>query len=87
VLLKKRARKLASLPGRKKPNQTVRAPQVVGGGCSGLQYVMDLVDGPKERGYSGANAKTSPRCSIQKARFSVSGSVLDYSERPAKRRL
>ena len=43
------ARKLASLLEEKgKPNGALRLG-VVGGGCSGLQYVMDLVDGPKER--------------------------------------
>src|SRR5947208_15231725 len=45
----KAARKLASLLDEKgKPNGALRLA-VVGGGCSGLQYVMDLVDGPKER--------------------------------------
>src|SRR5256886_17223442 len=43
------ARKLASLLEEKgKPEGALRLA-VIGGGCSGLQYVMDLVDGPKER--------------------------------------
>src|ERR1043166_3384217 len=43
------ARKLASLLEQKgTPNGALRQA-VVGGGCSGLQYVMDLVEGPKER--------------------------------------
>src|SRR5438128_10562524 len=43
------ASKLASLLEEKgKPEGALRL-KVVGGGCSGLQYVMDLVDGPKER--------------------------------------
>ena len=45
----KAASKLASLLEEKgKPDGALRL-KVVGGGCSGLQYVMDLVDGPKER--------------------------------------
>ncbi|PYJ39319.1 MAG: iron-sulfur cluster assembly accessory protein [Verrucomicrobia bacterium] len=41
------ARKLASLLAEKgKPDGALRL-KVVGGGCSGLQYVMDLVDDPK----------------------------------------
>jgi len=40
------ARKLASLLDQKgNPNGALRLA-VVGGGCSGLQYTMDLVDGP-----------------------------------------
>ena len=43
------ANKLASLLEQKgNPNGALRLA-VVGGGCSGLQYAMDLVDGPKER--------------------------------------
>ena len=45
----KAANKLASLLQQKgNPNGALRLA-VVGGGCSGLQYAMDLVDGPKER--------------------------------------
>src|SRR5881628_3588568 len=45
----KAAHKLASLLEEKgKPAGALRLA-VVGGGCSGLQYVMDLVDGPRER--------------------------------------
>ena len=45
----KAANKLASLLQQKgNPNGALRLG-VVGGGCSGLQYAMDLVDGPKER--------------------------------------
>ena len=43
------ARKLASLLKEKgQPDGALRL-KVIGGGCSGLQYVMDLVEGPKER--------------------------------------
>ncbi len=44
----KAACKLASLLEEKgKPNGALRLA-IIGGGCSGLQYVMDLVDGPKD---------------------------------------
>src|SRR5438034_9960417 len=45
----KAASKLAWLLEEKgKPSGALRLA-VVGGGCSGLQYTMDLVDGPNER--------------------------------------
>jgi len=65
------ARKLESLLEEKgKPNGALRLA-VVGGGCSGLQYVMDLIDGPKERDILVVDPKSA---------LFVSGSVLDYSE-------
>src|SRR5439155_6447473 len=43
------SRKLASLLEEKgKPNGALRLA-VIGGGCSGLQYTMDLVEGPANR--------------------------------------
>src|SRR5256885_5550134 len=45
----KAANKLASLLEEKGQPEGALRLKVVGGGCSGLQYVMDLVDGPKER--------------------------------------
>jgi iron-sulfur cluster assembly accessory protein len=75
----KAASKLASLLQQKgNPNGALRLA-VVGGGCSGLQYAMDLVDGPKERDI------LVPTSSIRivvdpKSALFVSGSVLDYSE-------
>ena len=42
---------------------------VIGGGCSGLQYKMDLVDGPANRDI------LDPKSALF-----VTGSVLDYSE-------
>jgi len=59
---------------------------LVGGGCSGLQYVMDLVDG-RRSGIFWCQRKTFASLSIQKSALFVSGSVLDYSEDLAKRRL
>jgi iron-sulfur cluster assembly accessory protein len=73
------ARKLESLLKEKgKPEGALRLA-VVGGGCSGLQYVMDLVDGPKERDIlvpiSNVRLVVDPKSALF-----VSGSVLDYSE-------
>jgi len=73
------ARKLASLLEEKgKPNGALRLG-VVGGGCSGLQYVMDLVDGPKERDILVPTSNIRLVVDPKSALF-VSGSVLDYSE-------
>ncbi len=51
---------------------------VVGGGCSGLQYKMDLVDGPRNRDIlvesSGVRVVIDPKSALF-----VSGSVLDFS--------
>ena len=52
---------------------------VVGGGCSGLQYAMDLVDGPKERDILVPTSSVRIVVDPKSALF-VSGSVLDYSE-------
>ena len=73
------ARKLESLLQDKgKPEGALRLA-VVGGGCSGLQYVMDLVDGPKERDIlvplSNVRLVVDPKSALF-----VSGSVLDYSD-------
>ena len=73
------ARKLESLLKEKgKPEGALRLA-VVGGGCSGLQYVMDLVDGPKERDIlvpiSNVRLDVDPKSALF-----VSGSMLDYSE-------
>ena len=73
------ARKLESpLEEKGKPEGALRLA-VIGGGCSGLQYVMDLVDGPKERDIlvpiSNVRLVVDPKSALF-----VSGSVLDYSE-------
>src|SRR4029450_712200 len=73
------ARKLASLLEEKgKPNGALRRA-VIGGGCSGLQYTMDLVDGPKERDILVPTSNVQLVVDPKSALF-VSGSVLDYSE-------
>ncbi|MDP0489607.1 MAG: iron-sulfur cluster assembly accessory protein [Verrucomicrobiota bacterium JB023] len=52
---------------------------VVGGGCSGLQYQMDLVDGPRDRDVmvtsNGVRVVIDPKSALF-----VSGSELDYSD-------
>ncbi|MBL9115146.1 MAG: iron-sulfur cluster assembly accessory protein [Verrucomicrobiaceae bacterium] len=52
---------------------------VVGGGCSGLQYKMDLVDGPANRDImvnsGGVRVVIDPKSALF-----VSGSELDYSD-------
>ena len=55
------------------------AAYIIGGGCSGLQYVMDLVDGPKERDILVPTQNVHLVVDPKSALF-VSGSVLDYSE-------
>jgi len=52
---------------------------VVGGGCSGLQYKMDLVDGPKDRDILVRSNEVNVVIDPKSALF-VSGSELDYSD-------
>jgi iron-sulfur cluster assembly accessory protein len=52
---------------------------VIGGGCSGLQYKMDLVDGPANRDILVETSNVRVVIDPKSALF-VSGSVLDYSE-------
>jgi iron-sulfur cluster assembly accessory protein len=73
------SRKLASLlEGKGKPNGALRLA-VIGGGCSGLQYTMDLVDGPAERDILVPTSNVRLVVDPKSALF-VSGSVLDFSE-------
>ncbi len=51
---------------------------VVGGGCSGLQYKMDLVDGPRDRDILIASNEVNVVIDPKSALF-VAGSELDYS--------
>jgi len=52
---------------------------VIGGGCSGLQYKMDLVDGPRDRDImvpsNGVNVVVDPKSALF-----VSGSELNFSD-------
>lgn len=52
---------------------------VVGGGCSGLQYKMDLVDGPANRDILVTSNDVRVVIDPKSALF-VSGSELDYSD-------
>ena len=73
------SRKLASLLEEKgKPNGALRLA-VIGGGCSGLQYKMDLVDGPANRDILVESQNVRVVVDPKSALF-VSGSVLDFSE-------
>jgi iron-sulfur cluster assembly accessory protein len=73
------SRKLASLLEEKgKPNGALRLA-VIGGGCSGLQYTMDLVEGPANRDILIPTSNVRLVVDPKSALF-VSGSVLDYSD-------
>jgi len=52
---------------------------VIGGGCSGLQYKMDLVDGPANRDIIVRSNQVQVVIDPKSALF-VSGSELDFSE-------
>jgi len=69
-----RVRSLLQKQGR--PNGVLRVA-VVGGGCSGLQYKMDLQDGPANRDFlvetSGVRVVVDPKSALY-----VTGSELDY---------
>ncbi len=53
--------------------------KVVGGGCSGLQYKMDLVDGPQNRDIMVTSNEVRVVIDPKSALF-VTGSELDYSD-------
>jgi iron-sulfur cluster assembly accessory protein len=73
------SRKLLSLLEKQgRPNGALRVA-VIGGGCSGLQYKMDLVDGPANRDILVQTAGVRVVVDPKSALF-VSGSVLDYSD-------
>ena len=73
------SRKLVSLLEEKgKPNGALRLA-VIGGGCSGLQYTMDLVEGPANRDIL-IQASDVRVVADPKSALFVSGSVLDYSD-------
>jgi len=72
----RRLRSLLEKQGR--PEGALRVA-VIGGGCSGLQYKMDLVDGPMPRDILVLSSKVRVVIDPKSALF-VSGSVLDFSE-------
>src|SRR4051812_11353835 len=73
------ARKLSSLLEKQGRPQGALRIAVIGGGCSGLQYKMDLVDGPANRDIMVPTASVRVVVDPKSALF-VSGSLLDYSE-------
>jgi iron-sulfur cluster assembly accessory protein len=78
-ITEKASDKLVSLLTRQgRPNGALRIA-VVGGGCSGLQYKMDLVDGPANRDILVRSSNVNVVIDPKSALF-VSGSLLDFSE-------
>src|SRR5207237_9187970 len=73
------SRKLRSLLEKQgRPNGALRVA-VIGGGCSGLQYKMDLVDGPANRDIMVESAQVRAVVDPKSALF-VSGSLRAYSD-------
>ena len=73
------ARKLTGLLQKQgRPHGALRVA-VIGGGCSGLQYKMDLVDGPATRDIMVESSEVRVVVDPKSALF-VSGSLLDYSD-------
>jgi iron-sulfur cluster assembly accessory protein len=73
------ARKLTSLLEKQGRRNGALRVAVIGGGCSGLQYKMDLVDGPANRDILVQSCNVRVVVDPKSALF-VSGSVLDFSE-------
>ena len=73
------AAKLSQLLERQGRSQGALRVAVIGGGCSGLQYKMDLVDGPADRDILVESNRVRVVVDPKSALF-VSGSLLDYSE-------
>ncbi len=71
--------KLTSLLTKQGRPQGALRVAVIGGGCSGLQYKMDLVDGPANRDIIVPSAGVRVVIDPKSALF-VSGSLLDYSD-------
>lgn len=71
--------KLTSLLTRQGRPQGALRVAVIGGGCSGLQYKMDLVDGPANRDIMVNSAGVRVVIDPKSALF-VSGSLLDFSD-------
>ena len=73
------AAKLTQLLTRQGRPQGALRVAVIGGGCSGLQYKMDLVDGPANRDILVESNQVRVVIDPKSALF-VSGSLLDYSD-------
>ena len=70
---------LRGLLGKQGRPEGVLRIAVIGGGCSGLQYKMDLVDGPRDRDILVPSNEVNVVIDPKSALF-VSGSELDYSD-------
>ena len=73
------ARRLSSLLEKQGRPQGALRLAVIGGGCSGLQYKMDLVEGPAPRDILVRSSNVRIVVDPKSALF-VSGSVLDFSD-------
>jgi len=73
------SRRLRSLLEKQGRPQGALRVAVIGGGCSGLQYKMDLVDGPAPRDILVLSSDVRVLIDPKSALF-VSGSLLDFSE-------
>jgi len=73
------SRRLRSLLEKQGRPQGALRVAVIGGGCSGLQYRMDLVDGPAPRDILVLSSDVRVVIDPKSALF-VSGSLLDFSE-------
>ena len=73
------ARRLSSLLEKQGRPQGALRLAVIGGGCSGLQYKMDLVEGPAPRDIM-VQSYTVRIVVDPKSALFVSGSVLDFSD-------
>jgi iron-sulfur cluster assembly protein len=73
------SRKLRGLLERQGRPQGALRVAVIGGGCSGLQYKMDLVDGPANRDIMVESSAVRVVIDPKSALF-VSGSELDFSD-------
>ena len=73
------ARRLGSLLEKQGRPQGALRLAVIGGGCSGLQYKMDLVEGPAARDILVQSSNVRIVVDPKSALF-VSGSVLDFSD-------
>ena len=71
--------KLLSLLAKQGRSHGALRVAVIGGGCSGLQYKMDLVDGPANRDILVQSSNVRVVVDPKSALF-VSGSLLDYSD-------
>jgi len=75
----KAAFKVSTLLTKQGRTQGALRVAVMGGGCSGLQYKMDLVDGPAHRDILVRSAEVNVVVDPKSALF-VSGSEVDYSD-------